>query len=399
MNLLLAGGYDTSNLGDHAMLKSLNQTLGHLEDLNITILSRHIEKLFEKEYDVELIKNLDHETKRESLGRWFNGFNFNDNTEHLNLINERLDGSDALVIGGGRLFIDICLDFMRGPLSYFIILVILAKFKNIPIIIYGMTLVKPKTELGQEMLKFIVENSSLTMVRELPSKNILTEMKIKTKNLKVIPDPAFILEYNRREYLQKQIFKKENLEYDKNYIGLNLRFTNLNEVKSDEDYFDRLAAICDSIYEKYKRNILLISQMNYSTDNLFDDDRNFYRLIRNRMKNKKYIFILENKYSVEETLAVYNKIDMLFSMRRHGLIFAATQYIPIYGLVAEENTKYAMQEMGLEQNIIPLNKEINKDSFTNLLSQKDTINILKENIPKLSKRTLEYGVEISKLIK
>jgi len=400
MKLVLAGGYDTSNLGDHAMLYVLKNSLEKYEPVDITILARHLEPKIEKDYGVRLIKNLDHETKEESIGRWFNGFNLNDNTEHIAQIREELQEADALVIGGGRLLIDICLDFMKGPLPYFVLLVVVAKFLGKPIIIYGMTIVAPKTSEGVEMLKFIVENANLVMVREDSSKNTLSTLDIQCNNLHVIPDPAFALPHNEAiKNLSQNIFSNERLDKDKKYIGLNLRFTNLNKNLNQKEYIQKVTDFCDLVFEKYNLNILLISQMTYKTEKEFDDDRNFYKLIKKNSKYSKNIHILLKKYNVIETLSIYNNIEKLFSMRRHGLIFAATQNIPIYGLVAEENTRYALEEMNLEDNYIDFNKEFNVSMFDDLADENEIKLTLKKSIQELSSCSTQYANTILELLK
>ncbi|RLA82932.1 MAG: hypothetical protein DRG78_05815 [Epsilonproteobacteria bacterium] len=399
MKIVLSGGYDTSNLGDHAMLHSLKTSLDKYEKTNITILARHLEKNIEDDYNVKLIKNLDHDTKQESMGRWFNGFNLNDNTEHIQQISKELQSADALIIGGGRLFVDICLDFMKGPLPYYVLLTIVAKILNIPIIIYGMTIVEPKSNSGKEMLKFIIENANLVMVREKGSKNTLALLNIHNNNLHVIPDPAFALLESTNIITIDSIFKKENLDLNKEYIGINLTYRSLNNQNTNEDYYIKLASFCDLVYEKYNTPILFISQKCYSTDNEYDDDRNLYKIIKEKCKYSQYMFIIKEKYNIFETLAIYKKIIMLFSMRRHGLIFAATQNIPIYGLIAEKNTQYALEEMGLLHNEIDINYDFNLDMFDKLSSLSDTKYILETNIKKLSIETNNYARCIINTIK
>jgi len=397
MKILLTGGYDTSNLGDHAMLHVLKSSLEQYEKVDITVLVRHLEKNIESDYNVTLIKNLDHDTKQESLGRFFNGFNLNDDTSHIQEISKQLQSTDCLIIGGGRLFIDVCLEFMRGPLSYFVLLVIIAKFFNVPIIIYAITIIEPKTDLAKEMLKFIIENANLVMIREESSNIALKKLNIKNNNLKIIPDPAFQLPKTNHTNLINNIFLNESLDINQSYIGINLRYTNVSDIQTNDAYYQKLSNFCDLVYKKYKTDILLISQMNYSTDNLFDDDRNLYNLIRNKAANKSHIFIVQQKYNVIETLAIYNKMKMLFSMRRHGLIFAATQNTPVYGLVAENNTKYALEEMGLGNNFIDFKSNFTIRSFDNLLAIEKIKEILLRNIPILAQKTNEYANQIFNL--
>lgn len=117
MKIVLAGGHDTKNLGDHGSLEVFQRDLRKIDPSSeIVLLSRHPDKDFDKTYNVRSILNLDHKNKAESMGRWFNGLNPGDNKNHLKEIWEEIASSDLLVIGNGRLFVDISLDFMRGSL-------------------------------------------------------------------------------------------------------------------------------------------------------------------------------------------------------------------------------------------------------------------------------------------
>ena len=108
MKILLGGGYDTQNLGDHGSLEVFQRDLKKLDPSSeIVVLSRHPDAEFDETYNVRSILNLDHKSKAESIGRWFNGLNPGDDTGHLKKIWEELASSDLLVIGNGRLFVDI----------------------------------------------------------------------------------------------------------------------------------------------------------------------------------------------------------------------------------------------------------------------------------------------------
>ena len=72
--------------------------------------------------------------------------------------------------------------------------------------------------------------------------------------------------------------------------------------------------------------------------------------------NNQNSIVLEKRYNVSETLAIYQQCDFLFSMRRHGLIFAATQLTPIFGLSGEENTSFLFKDFELSENYIDIFK-------------------------------------------
>jgi polysaccharide pyruvyl transferase WcaK-like protein len=59
MKILLAGGYDTQNLGDHGMLAVFGRDLRKLDpDIEIVLLSRHPDPMFDETYGVRSILNL-----------------------------------------------------------------------------------------------------------------------------------------------------------------------------------------------------------------------------------------------------------------------------------------------------------------------------------------------------
>lgn len=403
MKIVLAGGYDTQNLGDHGGLAILGRDFKKLySNVEIVLLSRHPDPVFDETYGVRSILNLDHKTKKDSLGRWFNGLNYGDDTSHLQAILKELKTSDLLVIGGGRLFVDITLDFMRGPLPYYALLVTLAKFLGKPIMIFAQTIVPIKTNIGQKHLKYIIANADLITVREEPSKQELIDLGIPNNRIHVIPDPAFGLEYENREKRSSQIFLEEGIDISKKYIGINFRYTHL-ESTIDKNYYTLLANICETLYRYLGVDILLIPQMTYNIDNPYDDDRELYRIIRNLCKFKNSIHIINKRWNVWDTLSMYQCCEMVYSMRRHGIIFAATQYIPVFALSGEKNTSYPMFELNLSKYVVKLSELKNKNAIKKIISaykKKEEIRkILLKSIPKLQKKTLEYACCVQDLIK
>jgi len=404
MKILLAGGYDTQNLGDHGMLVVFGSDLKKLDpDIEIVLLSRCPDSVFDETYSVRSILNLDHKTKKDSFGRWFNGLNYGDDTNHLQTIWKALETSDLLVIGGGRLFVDITLDFMRGPLPYYALLVTLAKFLGKPIMIFAKTIVPVKTDIGWKHLKYIVSNTDLITVREGPSKQELIGLGIPDNRIRVIPDPAFGLEYKDRKERGSQILIEEGIKVNnKKFIAMNFRYTHL-ESSIDENYYRLLANICDELYGKLGTDVLLVPQMTYNIDNPYDDDRELYRAIHNLCKFQNNIHIINKRYNVCDTLSIYQCCEMVYSMRRHGIIFAATQYVPVFALSGEKNTSYPMFELNLSKYVVKLSEMKNKNAIEKIIlayKNKEEIrkNLLK-SIPKLQKRTLEYACSVQDLIK
>jgi polysaccharide pyruvyl transferase WcaK-like protein len=399
VKLLLAGGYDTCNLGDYAMLYVLKEGLEKSGSVKITLLSRHPEKPVDDFKDISLIKNLDFNTKKESIGKWFRGFNKGDDSSHLHRIYKELLEADALVIGGGRLLIDITLNFMRGPLFYYFILVLLAKFLGKPIIVYAMTIEKPFTEEGRNFLRFIIENASLVTLREVQSLETLRELCIDTTNVHVYPDPAFALP-SVSDAEGKKIFLSENIPLG-NCIGVNLRFSFVQTTFDSSDILRYFASFCDMLFEKFSLPIVFIPQMYYGIDNPYYDDRNLHKEVREMCRYKEAMYVLSGRYTLRQTLSIYKNIKALFSMRRHGVIFAATQGVPVYGVVSENNISYALDALNLEKNRIPFDpgKAMNISIFNTLTSFEITKEKIKKALPALSTEARKHVEAIKSFLK
>ena len=81
MKLVITGAstYGVDNMGDDAMLSTLIQGIKEkYDEPEITFLARHVDKKYDGFSGFKAIKNLDHESKRESEGRFFLGLNAGD---------------------------------------------------------------------------------------------------------------------------------------------------------------------------------------------------------------------------------------------------------------------------------------------------------------------------------
>ena len=66
------------NLGDEAMLLNLIQAIKRYDKkIKITLLSRHPSKYFDKLYGIKTIKNFEFNKRKQSIGKFFYGFNSN----------------------------------------------------------------------------------------------------------------------------------------------------------------------------------------------------------------------------------------------------------------------------------------------------------------------------------
>ncbi len=399
--ILLAGGYDTRNLGDHASLVVFGDSLRKkLPDVRITHLSRHPDKEFDALYNVTSIKNLDHETRAASEGRWFNGLNPGDITTHLGEIRKELESCNLVVFGSGRLFVDISLDLFRGPLPYFALLTTLAKFFQKPIMVFGMTIVPCETEIGGKLTKFIVSNADAITVREEQSKIELKKLGIPAERVTVLYDPALGLEYRDRKQEGMSILKKEGIQLSMdNLVAFSVRSLHtvlLGRVHEDESrFFKDLAQLCDNVIDTLDVDILFVAQQTYGVDTSLEDDRNTAFAVREKMRQKARAHVLRGEYNVEQTLALYQTSEFLISMRRHALAFAFTQRVPGVALSGDPSIDGFMQSTGQAHNIIriqDMNELASLDKIEKVWEQRHEIREhLSNYVSSISRETQKYA--------
>jgi len=351
--------YGIENLGDEALLTTLVRDL-HLtiEDLEITWFARHPDQDLAKLYNIQnVIKNLDHDSKEESIGRWFWGLNPADPTDHLHTMWKSIEDCDLLIIGGDP-FHEIAMDFYRGLAPQAALLITLAKFLEKPVMLYSIHMGRPlETDLGKELAKFCISNSTVVTLRETFSKKVLEDMGIPTQNTVVVADSAWSLDPFDSDQSGKDVLKREGIEIDApRIIGFNFRHQYW--LWSEEEwapYRETLIQLADYMVEAYDADILFIPNCTYEIDakySKYQDDRPGQKEIVSGMKNKNRAHQILNKYNMYETLSVFRLLDMHFSNRRHSLVFSAVHGVPPVACGGEWHIKPAMEELGLGEYFV-----------------------------------------------
>ncbi len=345
MKLLIAGGYDTQNLGDYASFLGLYKLIrSEKPNTEFKVLSRHPKDAFAQQFDVQTLLNLDHASKAESIGRIFNGFNEGDDTQHLAEIHQAIANCDCLVIGNGRLFIDISLGFMKGPLSYFGLLVMLAKLMNKPVVLSSVTLVHPATDAGKEQFKFILANSDKILVREPFSSEVAKTYINDHNKIEVLPDVAFALDKKDSENTVLPITIPESS------IGVNFRGVDFT-TNAGRQKISSTAKKLSTFLESTNINLVFIHQGTYNVDTNITDDRHINREIYQQLsdEHQSRCTIFDTKLTLKQTLALYKQLDYLFTERRHGFILALTQGIQASLICNESNTRVVSESIPIPE--------------------------------------------------
>jgi len=352
MRLVLAGGYDTQNLGDHAMLQVLMRDFEQRgERVHVSLLSRHPDEDFDAQYGVQSIQNLDHPSRAAARGRVFRGLNGEQDSGVLRELTRRIAQADVLVIGGGRMLVDYTHGFQRGHLAYFALLVTLARCHGTRIALFAQSLEELESESGREHLRYIVRNADHVSLREQSSLEVLRQLdpSLIDGRVAVVPDPAFGLLAAQR-YAGPKL---PELDAELPVLALNLRSYVWRDGEVDE-FERRLASWLDELRSARPLQLLFVPQMTYHVDRPETDDRVIARRVAREMADQSNVHFVDDPLTVDEALGIYQHATALLTMRRHGALFAATQGVPVLPLSCEANTDYMARSLGIEDCCVDL---------------------------------------------
>ncbi len=397
--------YGIENQGDDALLSVFCRGMQEkLPDVEITLLARHPDKAFNETFGIKSIKNLEHELREDSIGRWFWGLNPGDPTDHLGEIMKAIKECDLLVIGGDP-FIEITQGFLRGLGPYAALLVTLAKFLQKPIMLYALHISLPlQTELGKELTRFCVTNSNLVTVREEFSKQKLIDLGIGDENMHVLADGVFALDPIRDKEEGEKILKKEDVHITSpRVVGVGFRHMYWKWSSEDwEFYAAAMADACDDMIENMDVDLLFIPNCTYNLDHKYDDDRLAAKEVVERMKFKERAHQIRGKYSLYELLALFRCIDMIISNRRHSLVFGAIHGVPPVGVGVEWHMKPVMEELSLGDGFVKMedfSSELLKKRIKQTWDDRENISKkISETIPGLREKALRYTELAARLI-
>ena len=362
--------YGIENMGDEALLSVLVRELHNvIPDAEITWLARHPDPALAELYGVErIIKNLDHDSKDQSVGRYYLGLNAGDDGENLKEIREALEDCDLLIIGGDP-FNEISIGVYKGLAPQAALYITLAKFMQKPTLLYSIHMGRPlETDLGRELTKYCVTNSTKVTLREEFSKGVLGDMGIPTNNTVVLADTAWGLDPFDSKEPGRAILEAEGIvPKSEKLIGMNFRHRYW--LWSDEEwaeYCGALARSADTVHEETGADILFIPNCTYDVDAQFhpyQDDRPTHRDIVAKMKHQDRAHLVEGKNNLFETLSLFPLLDMHFSNRRHSLVFGAVHGVAPVACGGVWHVKPSMDEIGLGDRFIPID-ELDEERLT-----------------------------------
>lgn len=306
--ILISGYYGFDNSGDDAILKAMVKDLkANIEDIEIVVLSKN-PSYTEETYNVKAV-----------------------NRFSIKAVIEAIKSCDLFISGGGSLLQDVT---STRSLMYYIILMKLAKMYNKPVMVYANGVGPINGKMNRVWTRRILNKVDLITLRDEDSKRFLDELKVENENIYVTADPVFTLTpVNQTKIFS--ILKNESIPTDKALVGVAVR-----HLEDSENLILNVAKTIDYIIEEYNVNVILIP-MHYP------GDLDISNSILNNV-NTKGCYVLSNKYNVEDIMRIIKNLEMIIAMRLHSLIYAATQGVPMIGIVYDPKIEGFLKSIDMD---------------------------------------------------
>lgn len=306
--VIICGAYGHGNAGDDAILEAIIQQLRDIdEDMPIHVLSRN-PKETRKKYKVPAI------------------FTFNFPT-YISLFRR----SKLYLNGGGSLIQDVT---SRRSLWFYLSTISAAKRCGNRVIMYGCG-IGPVNHSHSRRLVAKVLNSSVDIItlRDPRSRDELQELAVTKPEIILSADPSLVLKAAKPEKIDSAMISAGMPPLGE-YICFGLRkWPGFNK---KADCFARAA---EYAYDKYGLTpvFLPIDLAN---------DTHAARQVVKRLSVPCHI--ISTLHSSDVTIGILSRMRAVISMRLHGLVFSASQGIPLVGVVYDPKVSSFLSYIGQE---------------------------------------------------
>lgn len=305
-HVVMSGYYGFNNTGDEAIMLSMHKNIQELGDnFHLTVLSNKPKETREK-YGIEAVYR----------------FGVRD-------VLHAIRTCDVLLSGGGSLLQD---STSTRSLMYYLSITAAAKMMRKKVMLYANGIGPVSGKRNRRLVKQVVNKADLITLREENSYEELLSMGVNPQKCFVTADPVFTMGGIDAE-AARDILRAEGVPLDRPPVVVSVR-----NWKDMDRFIGEFAALCDTVAEKYGRNIVFLG-MQMPNDILVSDQ------VRRKMKQEAYV--LRGNYSPYEVMGIISIADFILSMRLHTLIFAARQSVPLIGFIYDPKIEYYLEKLDM----------------------------------------------------
>lgn len=310
--ILVSGYFGYNNIGDEAILMGLIDGIRHKSsDIDIVVLSKNPEWTMAK-YNVKAV-----------------------NRSKLSDIISAMRDCDMLVSGGGSLLQDVT---SKKSILYYLGILKLAMLFKKKTFIYSQGIGPINLKINKFLTRRILNKVTFINVRDNQSKRVLQKLGVK-RDVLVTTDTVFGIDKPSKD-MGKEILKNLCVRENKK----NLALTIIDWKNNRERTVEQVVSAVEKVLEKEDVNVILIPFF-YHVD--LDIESEIYNKLRQKYDN---IYLVKEYLHIERYLSLVGNMDIMLSMRLHGLIFATLMGVYPIGISYDPKIDGFMKELDRIQN-------------------------------------------------
>jgi len=358
-NILISGYYGFDNAGDELILTAILAELKKIPvPLKTTVLSAHPSK-----------------TRRfhqvEAVPRW----------RILGVVRS-IRESDLLISGGGGLLQDVT---NRASILYYLVIIWLARVFRKKVVIYAQGIGPIQSKFNRLLTKGILNGVNLLIVRDENSKQVLRSLGVQ-REITVTADPTLTLEpvighpcpptsSAEGDFVGRR--PKPQRRRGSSVIGNQLPTVGICVRKWKNFTGGIIAEAADYLIKNQKAKVIFIP-FHLPADYLFA------RKLKNLMHEKAEIEVYQEPLDL---LGIFSKVNLVISMRLHGLILAGLLHIPMLGISIDPKIVSFSKSLGQETVSPTVGKKELIDEIEKIWAKRDSYSRkIQEKLPSLQEK-------------
>lgn len=345
--IVLSGYFGFDNLGDEAILYSMIHGIGAIPDVELVVLSGNPEKTREK-FKVRAVDRMG-----------------------LAAVLKEIKSCDLFVSGGGSLLQDVT---SKRSLLYYLGLLKMAKFFKKKVMIYSQGIGPVTDPKNRAQLAKVFKKIDVINVRDNESKGELVQMGVQSP-ISVTADTVFLLDPPEKETGQGILEKlgyplslgeekteeklEEKILREAEQVHTDQR---TEEEKQEEILKNRAFTLGLSIRPWQECKQRIIEEVGKTIEKLRESypraqfvllpfhhpgDLELSRQLYDAMADQDRVYLLEDALNEREMLSLMTHMDLVISMRLHGLIFGTVAGAYPIGISYDPKIQSLLKELQL----------------------------------------------------
>jgi polysaccharide pyruvyl transferase CsaB len=259
--------------------------------------------------------------------------------------------SDAVIIGGGGIFQDI---YNFYPIPFFTSMAVLARLFGKQLLLHSVGIGPICSFISRKLCRIAANSAHSISVRDAESKELLQEIGV-NREIQVSADPVFLLKSMCLDKIEMHM-DMQKTDKDVPTVGVcvqNLLFWSQENKKA-------LARTLDILISQKNVRIVFLPFGVYQ-DNWFHREMSepvdiaASKELAGMLKSRHTVF---TSYTTpEEIMAVIGGLDLMISMRLHGIIMGISMGVPVIALtyVNESKIRNLMKRIGHDEDVFYVN--------------------------------------------